>query len=57
MTKHDLHPSGLTLERWADPWKNKQERELVLQYFRKQERAEKRNKWQILLDTVGPASL
>jgi len=37
----ELHPSGLTMERWNWPFKTSEERKLVQQYFREHEAEEK----------------
>jgi len=45
------HPSGLTWERWEWPFKTPEERVLVAQWFRKEQRNEKRKQ----LDNVEEA--
>jgi hypothetical protein len=47
----DKHPSGLTWERWEWPFKTPEERVLVAQWFRKEQRNEKRKQ----LDNVEEA--
>lgn len=36
--KPDMHPSGLTMDRWEHPFKTAQERQLVIAYFDKLKR-------------------
>lgn len=36
--KVDMHPSGLTADRWEHPFKTVQERQLVINYFEKMKR-------------------
>lgn len=33
--KVEMHPSGLTMDRWDHPFKTTQERQLVINYFDK----------------------
>lgn len=33
--KVEMHPSGLTMDRWDHPYKTTQERQLVINYFDK----------------------
>lgn len=34
----DLHPSGLTWDRWNSPWKHEDERKLVVRFNRKNDK-------------------
>jgi hypothetical protein len=47
----DKHPSGLTWERWNNPFKTPEERKLVVKYFRRIEKDEK----QRAFDELEPA--
>jgi hypothetical protein len=40
MTKQDLHPSGLTWERWHWPWKMPQERAMIQQWMQRKKEGE-----------------
>lgn len=39
--QQEKHPSGLTMERWKNPFKTPKERELVIKWNKKQNKAEK----------------
>lgn len=47
------HPSGLTLARWADPFKTPQERERVAAYHAKIDRQEKTAKNRARLEEIS----
>lgn len=38
----NLHPSGMTQERWDWPFKTPEERKLVIKYFKKHQKEEKK---------------
>ena len=40
-TNKDMHPSGMTWERWEWPFKTPEERKLVIAYMKKYEKEEK----------------
>ena len=42
-TSKDMHPSGMTWERWEWPFKTPEERKLVIAYMKKYEKEEKVN--------------
>lgn len=39
----EMHPSGMTMQRWNWPYKTPQERELVAKWFKKQEKTKQDN--------------
>jgi hypothetical protein len=41
---NQMHPSGMTQERWDWPFKTPEERKLVVKYFNKLARESKQNK-------------
>ncbi len=43
-SKQDKHPSGLTQERWDWPFKTTDEKVLVAQWFRKEQKNEERKR-------------
>lgn len=43
MDSKDMHPSGMTWERWDNPFKSDAERALVIKWNKKCNRAEKRD--------------
>lgn len=38
---NEMHPSGMTMQRWYWPFKTPQERELVAKYYKAQEKQKK----------------
>jgi uncharacterized protein HemY len=50
--KIEMHPSGLTMDRWDHPFKTQQERQLVVKYFEKLKRKELHEEAQKILDKV-----
>lgn len=38
----EMHPSGMTQERWDWPFKTPEERKLVVKYYSKQQKQEKK---------------
>lgn len=50
--KPDMHPSGLTMDRWEHPFKTAQERQLVIAYFNKLKRKGQLEEAQKILDRV-----
>lgn len=50
--KPNMHPSGLTMDRWEHPFKTAQERQLVIAYFNKLKRKGQLEEAQKILDRV-----
>ncbi len=50
--KIDMHPSGLTMDRWDHPFKTQQERQLVMKYYDKLKRKDRAAEAQKILDKV-----
>lgn len=48
----EMHPSGLTMDRWEHPFKTAQERQLVIKYFDKLKRKGQQEEAQKILDRV-----
>jgi hypothetical protein len=46
-----LHPSGMTQERWDWPFKTPEERKLVVKYYQRAKKEDKKKQ----LDKLGPA--
>lgn len=56
MKKSDMHPSGMTFERWEWPFKTAEERQLVAKFFKQQQKEEKQKSKEEALK-VGEALL
>ena len=50
-----LHPSGLTQARWDNPFKTPEERQIVVQYFKRLKRIENQVKWEKMWATLEEA--
>lgn len=55
MKKEGLHPSGLTWERWNNPFRTAEERKIAVAYNRKKERAAKQETQQTFYNKLEEA--